>query len=141
MIQMKEEVTEMTSAVRYYSRSGHTKLLAEAIAKGAGVSAVSVDEAGSDLKEPVDILYVGGALYAYGLDTHLKDWLSALDGKQVRHAVVFSTTWLSRHSLVLIRKALQDKGIQVLSETIYCKGKPDEAQLQEAEETARRISA
>lgn len=84
---------------------------------------------------------MSAGLYAYGPDTHLKDWLSALDGKQVRHAAVFSTTWLSKHSLALLHKALQDKCIQVLSETIYCKGKPNEAQLKEAEETAQRFSA
>lgn len=124
MIQMKEEVTELTSAVRYYSRFGHIKLLAEAIAEGAG--GYSLCRQGS---------------LPMGLTPHLKDWLSALDGKQVRHAAVFSTTWLSKHSLALIHKALQGKCIQVLSETIYCKGKPNEAQLKEAEETAWRISA
>lgn len=66
---------------------------------------------------------MSAVFYACGLDTHLKDWLSALDVKQVRHAIFFSAAWLSKHSPALIHKALQDKGIQVLSETIYCKGK------------------
>ncbi len=33
----------MSTLVRYYSRSGNTKVLAEAIAEAAGVKAVSVD--------------------------------------------------------------------------------------------------
>ena len=45
--------------------------------------------------------------HACGLDTHLKDWLSALDVKQVRHAIFFSAAWLSKHSPALIHKALQ----------------------------------
>ena len=34
----------MSIAVRYYSRSGNTKAVAEAIADAAGVAAVSVDQ-------------------------------------------------------------------------------------------------
>lgn len=59
----------MNAAVRYYSRSGNTKAVAEAIAKGAGVQAVSVDAADAKITEPVDVLFIGGALYAYGLDS------------------------------------------------------------------------
>ncbi len=63
----------MNIAVRYYSRSGNTKLLAEAIAKGVGVEAISVDAANSKIEKEVDVLFIGGALYAYGLDKHLKE--------------------------------------------------------------------
>lgn len=35
----------MNVAVRYYSRSGNTRTLAEALAKAAGVQAMSVDAA------------------------------------------------------------------------------------------------
>lgn len=34
----------MSKAVRYFSRSGNTKTIAEAIADGAGVSAVSITD-------------------------------------------------------------------------------------------------
>ncbi|MDD6254959.1 MAG: flavodoxin domain-containing protein [Eubacteriales bacterium] len=130
----------MNCAVRYYSRSGNTKALAEAIAKGAGTDAVSVDASGAELTEKTDILFVGGALYAYGLDKHLKKWLSGLDGLQVGKAVVFSTSWLSKHSLDLIRKALEEKGIKVAQETIYYKNMPTDSQLREAEKNAERLA-
>ena len=45
----------MNIAVRYYSRSGNTKALASAIANGASVTAVSVDEPGvEELKAAED---------------------------------------------------------------------------------------
>ena len=47
-------------AVRYFSKLGNTKTIAEAIADGAGAKAVSVTEE-PELKEPVDILFLGGA--------------------------------------------------------------------------------
>ena len=111
----------MSAAVRYYSRSGNTKALAEAIAKTVHAEAVSVDAGDAVISEPVDVLFIGGALYAYGLDGHLKDYLKSLDGVKVRKAVVFSTSWLSKHSVDLIKKALAEKGIPVEEEFILVK--------------------
>ena len=54
----------MSVAVRYYSRSGNTKAIAEAIAKAARVHAVSVDAPMAGLEETADVLFIGGALYA-----------------------------------------------------------------------------
>ena len=61
----------MKIEVRYFSRSGNTKALAEAIAKGAGVPTISVDEKGSSINQKINYLFIGGALYAYGLDKNL----------------------------------------------------------------------
>lgn len=130
----------MQAAVRYYSRSGNTKLVAEAIAKALGVSAVSVDRPEAALTERADVLFIGGALYAYGLDRHLKEYLGSLDRNKVGKAVVFSTSWISRHSIDLIRKALEEKGIPVAEETFYVKNRPNTAQMQEAADFARKMS-
>ena len=86
-----------------YSRGGKTKEVAEYLAQAAGVKAVSVDAADAAIKEPVDVLFVGGALYAYGLNKHLSAWLDSLDGKTVKKVVLFSTSWLSKHALDLMR--------------------------------------
>ena len=48
---------EITKAVRYFSKLGNTKTIAEAIAQGAGVPAVSVTEE-PELKESVVITLV-----------------------------------------------------------------------------------
>lgn len=130
----------MSTAVRYYSRSGNTKLVAEAIAKALGVSAVSVDRPEAALNEKADVLFIGGALYAYGLDRHLKEYLGSLDKVKVGKAVVFSTSWISRHSIDLIRKALEEKGIPVAGETFYVKNRPNTEQMQEAADFALKMS-
>ena len=41
----------MKNAVRYYSRSGNTKAVAEAVAQAIGTDAVSVDSASAPLQE------------------------------------------------------------------------------------------
>ena len=129
----------MNIAVRYYSRKGHTKAVAEAIAKAAGVNAVSVGDAGSEINEPVDLLFIGGALYAHRLDKHLRDYLSNIKGENVKKAVVFSTSSISKHSVVLIKKGLAEKGIDVEEEYFYVKSMPSEAQLKEAEAFAAKL--
>ncbi|HCG59283.1 MAG: flavodoxin [Lachnospiraceae bacterium] len=129
----------MKNAVRYYSRSGNTKTAAEAIARAIGTDAVSVDSASASLQEPVDVLFIGGALYAYGIDKHLKAYLGSLKKDQVKKAVVFSTSWISKHAIDLIKDELNRKGIPVEKETLYFRGKPGEKQLQDAANVARRI--
>ena len=129
----------MNIAVRYYSRSGNTKVLAEALAKGAGVEAVSVDQFNAGFKAPVDVLFIGGALYAYGIDKKLSNYLGKLKKEKVKKAVVFSTSWVSKHSIDLIKKALKEKGIEVVEEALYVRNKPNEAKLKEAEEFAKKF--
>ncbi len=129
----------MKVEVRYYSRSGNTKSVAEAIAAQAGVSAVSVDSADAPLKETADVLFIGGALYAYGLDSNLKNYLKTLKKYDAKKAVVFSTSWLSKHSVDLIKKGLTEAGIPVEPEFFYVKNTPSEAQLKEAAEFARKF--
>ncbi|MBQ6519554.1 MAG: hypothetical protein IJI14_12605 [Anaerolineaceae bacterium] len=129
----------MNYAVRYYSKSGNTKAVAEAIAKAAGVPAVSVDNADAALSSPVDVLFIGGALYAYGIDSRLKDYLKTLTKNDVKKAVVFSTSWISKHAIDLIKKGLAEQGIPAETEVFYVRNKPNEAQLKEAAGFAQKF--
>lgn len=130
----------MNTAVRYYSRSGNTKLVADAIAEALDTGAVSVDRPEAPLNEKTDVLFIGGALYAYGLDRHLREYIAGIKPENVGRAAVFSTSWISKHSIDLIKKALKDKGIRVEEETFYVKNRANEQQLKEAAEFARRIA-
>ncbi len=129
----------MNIAVRYYSRGGNTKVLAEAIAKGSNVPAISVDSENSKINEDIDVLFIGGALYAYGLDKHLKEYLDALDENKIKKAVAFSTSWISKHSIDLIKKALIKKGIKVEEEYFYSKSKPTDDELKDAEDFVKKM--
>lgn len=130
----------MNAAVRYYSRSGNTEAVAKAIASKCGVWAVSCDAENAPIEEPVDILFIGGALYAYGIDKKLKAYLRTLEKEKVKKAAVFSTSRLSRHALDLIRKELEAKGIPVVEETFHVKGRPNEAQLNAAAAFAEMLN-
>ena len=128
----------MKAAIRYYSRSGHTKAIAEAIAKPLGVPAVSIEAQPPDLSGPVDVLFIGGSLYAYGIDKKLENYIQKLPSQEVKKAVVFSTSWVSKHAVDLIKQALRDKGIQVEKQYFYVRGKPKESDLRDADVFASR---
>lgn len=108
--------------VRYYSRGGNTKALAEIIAGAQGVNAYDITV--EKTNEHIDVLFIGGALYAYGIDKSLEEYLDTLSSADIGVAVVFSTSWISKHAITLIKKKLISNGIKVVDEFIYSRGKP-----------------
>ena len=129
----------MNVAVRYCSRSGNTRKVAEYIAEAAGVNAISVEAGDAALTEKADVLFIGGALYAYGIDDNLKKYLETLSSDKVGKAVVFSTSWLSKHALDVIKNTLKEKGIQVEDSTLYYKSKAVDGCRTEAMEFAKKF--
>ncbi|KRM45045.1 flavodoxin [Lentilactobacillus parafarraginis] len=102
----------MKIAVRYYSRSGSTKKLADAVAQAVGVTAQTTDQ---PLAEPVDLLFVGGAPYVGSqLDGHLREFLHQLTYEQVKQIAVFSTSNWKMSIYNQTHRALRDDRIQIV---------------------------
>ena len=78
----------MNIAVRYQTRGGNTKAAAEAIAKAANVTAEPI---GTPLETPVDILFLGGAVYAFKLDETLTEYINNLEPDAIKTIAAFST--------------------------------------------------
>ncbi len=108
----------MKKAVRYYSRLGNTKTIAEAIAAGASVAAVSITDE-PVLAAPVDVLFLGGAPYANIMDPALKAYAEKLDSRLVGKVVLFTTSNWSRRTVLALKKLLRGKGIAVADEYFY----------------------
>lgn len=108
----------MKTAVRYFSKLGNTKKIAEAIAEGADVKAVSiVDE--PKLNEQVDILFLGGAPYANIMAPELKEYAQNLKPEQVGKVILFTTSNWSRRTVLALRKLLTSNGIKVNKDYFY----------------------
>ncbi|MBQ1333753.1 MAG: flavodoxin [Clostridia bacterium] len=133
----------MKAAVRYHSRGGNTKKLALAIAEAVGVEALGMDK---PLTEDVDILFIGSAVYAHGVDEAVKTFIRGIDVK-VGKAVNFSTAAIVKSTYKQVGKLLSEKGIPQAAEEFYCrgsfgmmhKGRPNEADLKAAAEFAKKI--
>ena len=110
----------MKIEVRYYSRSGNTRKLAEAIAEQAGCTA-------QDISAPIDgytdLLFLGASVYAGGIDNNVKEFISLLNKDTVGSVAVFSTSALAERAYPQIKKELDKKGVTVLDKNFYCRGK------------------
>ncbi|MGN1176089.1 MAG: flavodoxin family protein [Roseburia sp.] len=100
----------MQIEVRYQSRGGNTKAVAEMIAKEFQVSALSIDH---PVKEYTDILFLGGGVYGWKMDKSLCEFIKQLPKEKVGQIVAFSTTGLMESTLKQIRQEAEQKGIRV----------------------------
>ena len=124
----------MKIAVRYYSKTGNTKKLAEAIAKVAGVPALPLS---APLTEPVDLLFLGSSVYAAGVAREVRDFIASLDCARVDEVVCFSTAALLPSTYAQVSKLLAERNIPVCTEEFHCRGqfqflhrgKPDQEDL------------
>ena len=133
----------MKIEIRYFSRGGNTKKLAEAISKAITIPAKTTDE---PLSEDIDVLFLGSSVYAYGVDDNVKEFIKNINVK-VGNVVNFSTAAIIKSTYKQVKKLLDEKGIQMAKEEFYCKGsfgplhkgKPNENDLKEAMEFAKRV--
>lgn len=108
----------MNVAVRYHTRTGNTKRLAEAAAQAAGVAAESVSKA---LEEKADILFLGSSVYGGKPDAEVINFISANSDK-IGKIVVFGSTALKRSTLGKIKEEAAKHGIAVHGEEFSCPG-------------------
>ncbi|GHU98330.1 hypothetical protein FACS1894211_01890 [Clostridia bacterium] len=133
----------MNVQVRYLSKSGNTKKVADAIAETAGVSAKTIDE---PVPSETDLLFLGGAVYAFGIDEELTRFIATLD-QSITRVAVFSTTAVVKSAYPHIKKRLSARGIAVSEKYFNCHGKfafmhrnrPNERDLDKARIFAREI--
>lgn len=131
--------------VVYFSKGGNTKKVADAIAKGASVPAVSVEQ--FNAYEAMDILFVGASIYAGNIDGKLRTFLTSLKPSQVKTVVLFGTSAGKKTALQEVKAILKPNGIDVLNDEFHCKGsfllanrgRPNEEDLRQAEAFARKI--
>jgi flavodoxin len=108
----------MNIEVRYLSKSGNTQKVAEAIAKAVKVTAKPITTA---VSPDTDLLFLGGAVYAFGIDEELKAFIGNLPGG-VKKVAVFSTTAVVKSAFPHIKKLLDEQGIPVADRDFHCKG-------------------
>ena len=108
----------MNIAIRYYTKTGNTKKLADAISEAIGVEAKTIDE---PLSEDVDVLFLGSSVYAAGADPKVKQFIHDID-VNVGKVVNFSTAALIDSTYRQIKSEVEKKGIVMESEEFHCRG-------------------
>lgn len=132
----------MNIAIRYVTRTGNTKKLADAIAEAVGIPAETMDV---PLDEPVDVLFLGSSVYAAGVDNQVKAFINTLDADKVGRVACFSTAALLPSTYAQVSKLLAARGITADTREYHCrgqfsfahKGRPNAEDLKAAKSFAR----
>lgn len=109
----------MKTAIRYFTTTGNTKKLADAISDATGATAETLDV---PLTERVDVLFLGSSVYAFGVDESVKRFIAELDPEMVGRVVCFSTAALVKSTYSKVSKLLTARGITVDKREFHCKG-------------------
>ncbi len=136
----------MTYAIRYYTKTGNTKRLAEAVAQALGVEALPISE---PIQEKTDVLFLGNSYYAFTIDPEVRDFVRSLDKEKVGTIVNFGSAAMLNSTYKKVKVEADKVGIPMMEKEFHCKGefkgihkgKPDEDDMKAAAEFARNIKA
>ncbi len=134
----------MKVAVRYYTRTGNTRRLAEAIAKAAGVQAEPIT---TPVSEPVDVLFLGNSYYAFNIDPEVRNFIRSLDKSKVGKSVNFGSAAMMNSTWKKVKAEADKVGIPMDEREFHCKGefkgihkgRPNEEDLKDAADFAGKI--
>ena len=135
----------MKAAVRYYTKTGNTKKICEAIAEAIGVEAKPVDV---PLEEKTEELFLGNSVYAANIDKEVKDFVEA-NKDNIGKLVNISSAALLEGTYGRISKLCSELGIDIDQREFHCKGsfkfmhkgRPNQQDLEEAAAFAKGIMA
>ena len=109
----------MQYAIRYYTKTGNTKRLAEAMAEVLGVEALPL---GEPLEEPVDLLFLGNSYYAFNIDPEVKSFIASLDKNKVGKIVNFGSVAMLNSTYKKVKAEADKVGIPMFAKEFHCKG-------------------
>ena len=135
----------MKCAVRYYTRTGNTRRLAEAVAEALGVAALPISE---PVAEPVELLFLGNSYYAFNIDPEVRDFIRGLDKAKVGRIVNFGSAAMLNSTWKKVKAAADKAGIPMDEREFHCrgefkgihKGRPNDEDLKAAAAFAKKIA-
>lgn len=134
----------MKYAVRYYTKTGNTKRLAEAIAEELGVKALPLSV---PIEEKVDILFLGNSFYAFNIDPEVKNFVASLSKEKVGTIVNFGSAAMLNSTYKKVKAEADKVGVPMMNKEFHCKGefkglhkgRPNAADIKAAVTFARKI--
>ncbi|MDO4194449.1 MAG: flavodoxin family protein [Erysipelotrichaceae bacterium] len=109
----------MKAAVRYYTKTGNTKRLAEAVAGAVGAEALPIS---TPVDEPVDILFLGNSYYAFTIDPEVREFIRSLDKNKIGRIVNFGSAAMLNSTWKKVKAEADKAGIKMDEREFHCKG-------------------
>ena len=135
----------MKIAVRYYTKTGNTKRLAEAVAQAVGSEALPIS---APITEPTELLFLGNSYYAFTIDPEVRAFLQSLSKDQVGRIVNFGSAAMLNSTWKKVKAEADKRGIPMDRREFHCrgefkgihKGRPNEEDLKAAAAFAKAIA-
>lgn len=134
----------MKIAIRYFTKTGNTKKLAEAISEVVKVPALNAKD--NPITEDIDILFLGSSVMATKLRRQVKDYINTFDTK-IGLIVNFSIGGLIESTYKPVKKLIQNKGYNMAPEEFHSigqmwkfnKGHPNKEEIKAAKAFSKSI--
>lgn len=110
----------MKTALVYFSRTGHSKRIAKAIAEALQIAALDVKS--EPVLNEVDLLFIVGGIYGGASSPELKAYAEGLSKSSVKKAALITSCLNRIHRQSMIREILTRKGIDVAPDEFVCRG-------------------
>ncbi|MBE6488218.1 MAG: flavodoxin [Methanosphaera stadtmanae] len=108
----------MKYAIRYYTKSGNTKKLADAIAEVLNIEAKPISD---ELEEDVGVLFLGSSIYGSAIDPSVKNFFNNLN-VEIGLLVNFSTAGIMQSSYNQIKDICNNNDITISDDEFHCPG-------------------
>ena len=146
----------MKRLVVYYSKSGNTEKVAEAIARGSEAELKRVEEVNPENISDYSLICIGTPVYALAPAKPIKEFLKKLSDLSGRKGAGFCTMHMigDKRTLRIIKERLEAKNIEFLGgfscrglssifgdigPKIFNRGKPNEQDLKRAEDFGKKL--
>ena len=110
----------MNNAVIYYTKLGHSKKIAQAIAEELDVRAQDIRN--SPQLDDIDRLYIVSGIYGGLSAPELLDYLKTVDPNQIKKAFLRTSSGGKTTPATNVRALLMERGIPVAEEEFTCQG-------------------
>lgn len=108
----------MRIEVRYFTKNGATRKLAEAIADAVGAPAQTLD---APMEQRADLLFLGASVYGGKPDPAVTRFIRQ-NAKHIGKIVVFGSACTSRSAFPAIKAAAADEAVKTAEMYFQCKG-------------------
>jgi len=111
----------MKTAIRYYSKFGHSAQMAQVIGEVMGVKPESIAKP-LPQDEEIDVLFIGAGVFLGKVNGSIKEFARTLNPQKVKQVVCFGSSAIVSSPVPQLRTIFEQLGFNVAAESFSCRG-------------------